>query len=433
MKLNSGMSLLKKSWVLFSLLIFISAFSKAKAESVVASDGGKPWERRDVTKVRAAKSPDELNQYGGFKGEKVEEPGYFRVIKKSKDWWLVDPEGCLFLSIGVNSVEPERVGRSDVEAWTNETADLLKGARFNTIGRWSDPRAFKQAGRRIPWCNTLGFMTQYSKQRSSEFGEAGLYEDTIPVFDGAWPKFCEEYAMEKAKPHTEDPWLLGHFSDNELPFRPDALQKYLDLPEDDAGHQGALKWMEENRVRKGKVDDPKVQAKFLEFVARRYFEVVAAALEKADPNHLYIGSRLHGRCINESVLRASEVCDVVSINYYHRWEGEKDRTRDWTKWSERPFLVGEFYAMKVSSKRTKADGAGFRVLSYEDAGAFYHTYVNSLLENIPNCVGWHWFKYANDNADYEKGIVGQKGEVHAPLIKAMKEVNEQAYSLRGLQ
>ena len=214
-------------------------------------------------------------------------------------------------------------------------------------------------------------------------------------------------------------------------FVRDALALYLGLPEADQGHQGALAWMKENRVSKGRVDNPKVQAAFLEEVSKRYFETVAAALKKADPNHLYLGSRLHGKSISEPVLRGANACDVVSINYYHRWQPEKGRTADWTKWSERPFLVGEFYAMKVASKKTKADGAGFWVLSHEDAGEFYHTYTASMLKEIPNCVGYHWFKYADDFDDQQKGIVSQRGEVHQTLVDAMQIVNSQTYSLRG--
>jgi len=226
-------------------------------------------------------------------------------------------------------------------------------------------------------------------------------------------------------------FLIGHFSDNELPFRPNALSLYLALPEKDAGHQGALAWMDENGVSKSRVDRPKVQAAFLEEVSKRYFHTVSAALKKVDPNHLYIGSRIHGRCISEPVLRGANVCDVISINFYHSWEPETAKTAEWTKWSEKPFLVGEFYAMKVTSKKTNADGAGFRVLKHEEAGEFYHTYTSALLRKHPNCVGWHWFKYADDHDDYQKGIVSQDGETHQVLVDAMRELNEQVYSLRG--
>ena len=392
-----------------------------------SSDGGKPWENRRTSKVRPADSPDELNRFGGWAQHKVAEPGFFRVLRKGRQWWLVDPDGYLFFSVGVNSVEPDRVDSDDEEKWAEDTHQLITGAGFNTIGRWSAPKYFQRIEKEIPWCATLGFMKHYWIER----GDSDPDDKTIPVFDEEWPAFCEKYAAEEAGKLKDELYMVGYFSDNELPFRPDALSLYLDLPERDPGHVGALAWMEENRVSKGRADNPKVQAAFLEEVSKRYFETVANALKKADPNHLYLGSRLHGRSISEPVLKGANACDVVSINYYHRWEPEKDRTADWTKWSQRPFLVGEFYAMKVTNKKTKADGAGFWVLSHEDAGEFYHTYTASMLKSIPNCVGYHWFKYADDTDDYQKGIVSKRGEVHQTLIDAMKVVNSQTYSLRG--
>lgn len=403
------------------------------AGSVYSSDAGGPWKDRPVKTVREASHPDALNAYGGSARQKVAGPGFFRVLETSGRWWLIDPEGCLFLSVGVNSVAPGRVGRGDVDAWSEETYHLLKGAGFNTLGRWSDGKAFQKTGRHMPWCATHSFMKDYAKQRAAAHGKAGFPNSTIPVFDDAWPGFCERHARRHAGALKDDVWLLGHFSDNELPFRPDALKNYLALPESDAGHMAAVKWMEENRIRAREVNDPEVRAAFLHEVAKRYYDVVAAALKKADPNHLYIGSRLHGRCISEPVIRAAGACDVVSINYYHRWEVEKERAMNWTRWSRKPFLVGEFYAMNVPKDQTvpKSSGAGFHVLTYEDAGDFYQHYANSLLRDIPNCVGWHWFKYADDNPVSRKGIVGQQGGVRRPLVEGMKLLNEQVYTLRG--
>ena len=403
------------------------------AGSVASSDAGKSWENRRTKVVRPAKAPDARSDFGGWTEHKTEATGFFRLSKEGRKWWLIDPEGNFFFSVGMNSVEPKRVEAKDAEKWAQETYKLLTDAGFNTIGRWSDHRPFQKIEKNIPWCSTLGFMKTYDENRPKKNGHAGIPYEAPPVFDPEWPKFCEDFALEKAAKLKDNRYLLGHFSDNELPFRPDALSKYLELPESDASHQAALQWMKENRVKKGQIDKPKAQAAFLEEVSRRYYETVAAALKKADPNHLYLGSRLHGRCISEPVFKGANACDIVSVNYYHHWVPEKKQTADWTKWSERPFLVGEFYAMKIPNKRTNKpkEGAGFRVLKYEDAGEFYHTYTAALLKDHPNCVGWHWFKYADANEDYQKGIVGTKGEVHQPLVDAMKILNEQAYSLRG--
>lgn len=405
----------------------------SQAESVYASDGGKTWKSWKVETVHPAAGPDVVNRFGGSTNHRVAAPGYFRVIKRATRWWMIDPDGCLFFSIGMNSVEPERVGRTDKQAWAEETHALLKGAGFNTLGRWSDPQAFADHAQPMPWCSTLTFMKTYAGRKRAEVnGERGFPNETIPVFDKEWPGFCEDYAAKNVAATVDDPWLLGHFSDNELPFRPDALTNYLELPATDAGHQAAKAWIRKSNVRPDQVDRPDIQAAFLEVVSRLYFETVAASLKKADPNHLYIGSRLHGRCIREPVLKGAAACDIVTINYYHRWVPEQDRAGDWTRWSGRPFMATEFYAMKVADEQTESEGAGFRVLNHAAAAAFYHTFTAGLLQDIPGCVGWHWFKYADDTPEWQKGIVGNDGSPHAPLVEGMKIVNQQAYSLRGL-
>ena len=416
-----------------SILFLISLVIINSLAGVHSSDAGKPWESRDTHIVKPAKEVDVRSSFGGWKDHKVADSGYFRTIKQGSKWWLVDPKGYLFLSVGMNSVEPKRVSSKDNTQWAKDTHKLLTEAGFNTIGRWSAPEKFERVNKEIPWCNTLGFMRNYDKERPANRGKKGYPMETIPVFDKEWPEFCERYAAENVPQSKNNKFLVGHFSDNELPFRPDALNLYLSLPESDPGHQAAQAWVKENRISRRKTKDPKVQAAFLQLVAEKYYDTVAAVLKKYDPNHLYIGSRLHGRCINEPVIRGANVCDVISINYYHSWEPDEKKTASWTKWSEKPFLVGEFYAMKVTSRRLKADGAGFRVLKHEEAGEFYHTYTSSLLNKHPNCVGWHWFKYADSNTNYRKGIVGPAGEVHSTLTNAMRVLNEQVYSLRGVE
>lgn len=427
------MSLIRHLKVLlrFACLNMIAAGALGAA-TVEASDAGKSWKERKVETVPAARYPDRVNQYGGDARYQTKATGFFYVTKQSGKWWLIDPDGHLFFSVGLNSVRSDRVGRESEPGWIQETYKLLKGNGFNTLGRWSDPDPFEQAEASIPWCSSLSFMKDYMKQRAGERSKISVDSVTMPVFDAAWPEFCEKYAMRRAKPLAEDPWLLGHFSDNELPFRPDALKHYLELPETDEGHIAADKWMQANNVTEDQIADRKVQAAFLELVARRYFETVARALKKADPNHLYIGSRLHGRSISESVLRAANACDVVTINDYHDWTPDVKKAADWERWSDRPYIVSEFYAMKVQSREVWADGAGFRVLNHSDAGQFYHTFTKVALEEVPGCVGWHWFKYADDNAIWQKGILCDQGQVHQELLDAMKVVNEQVYSLRGI-
>jgi hypothetical protein len=57
----------------------------------------------------------------------------------------------------------------------------------------------------------------------------------------------------------------------------------------------------------------------------------------------------------------------------------------------------------------------------------------------PSCVGWHWFKYQDNdptakgvdpsNIDSNKGIVNNDYEWYKPLVDKMNQLNHQVYSL----
>ncbi len=64
---------------------------------------------------------------------------------------------------------------------------------------------------------------------------------------------------------------------------------------------------------------------------------------------------------------------------------------------------------------------------------FYHNMTTGILQDVPNCVGWHWFKYADDSADWHKGIVGPEGNLHRTLVEGMAPMNRRVYTLRGLR
>ncbi|MHC5056970.1 MAG: hypothetical protein ACYTKD_20000, partial [Planctomycetota bacterium] len=167
---------------------------------------------------------------------------------------------------------------------------------------------------------------------------------------------------------------------------------------------------------------------FLEHAARRYYSLVGAAIRRHDPNHLYVGSRVHGRCIRRAVFRGAGAVDVVSVNYYHRWSAEGERMAGWVEASGRPFIISEWYAQMVNAPDAEASGAGFRVRSQTDRGLFYQNLTLGLLEH-PGCVGWHWFKYGGDTDTASKGIVDRAYEPHVEFLDVVQELNEQAYAL----
>jgi len=376
--------------------------------------------------------PPTLSRYGGWVERKFRATGFFHTEKARERWWLVDPDGCAFLSAGLCSVNLSTFDSAVVQrtftngtVWAEHTAHLLKSAGFNTLGRWSRWELFRPQ-HPMPYTTTLSFMQSYAKRRATANGERGFPRQCMPVFDPNFQEFCDDYAtvLDATK---DDPWLLGHFTDNELPFRPDSLTNFLGLPSTDMGHKAAIHWLTEHNITPDRIT-PKDQEEFLTEVARRYYSTVVTAIRKHDPNHLVIGSRIHGRTICPAVFRGSAPLDVVSINYYHRWSPEPERLTNWMVLSGRPFLVSEWYAMSVQPDKIPQTGAGFRVRTDAERGLFYQNMTLGLLRH-PGCVGWHWFKYGGDEPGIHKGLVNLQFTPHQPLLDRMKHLNAQLYRL----
>jgi hypothetical protein len=351
--------------------------------------------------------------------------GFFRTVFRDKRWWFVDPLGYPFISVGMNTVNLELFKNANesaqllsTEAKAGLTLDLLRQYSFNTVGRWSDIESLNQAKSRMPYTTTQSFMGIYRNKRPAVHGGRGYINQTIPVFDEAFVEFADEYAKRKVAPLKDDPWVLGHYTDNELPIRPDALKLYLALPSADRGHQEAVRWLARRKRKPGNYSKDDNDA-FVEHVALTYYTVVANALRKHDPNHLVIGSRQHGRTITKPLFRGSRPLDVVSINYYHAWSPSWSSMTGWVENSGRPFIQSEWYA-KQHDLNQQVKGAGFRVATQLDRGLFYQNHALGLMDH-PGAIGWHWFKYS--------GVMDSGPKPIPDLLGKMGELNERVYPL----
>jgi hypothetical protein len=59
----------------------------------------------EAADLKAHPQPSTWSHYGGWAGgPRLAATGHFRTEKHKGKWWLVDPEGCLFFSLGVNGL-----------------------------------------------------------------------------------------------------------------------------------------------------------------------------------------------------------------------------------------------------------------------------------------------------------------------------------------
>ena len=433
------------------------AFASVLVE--VASKPAGPWKTQatrtldDLPANVTAMTDSGLNAYGGRPGSGGKATGFFRAEQRNGRWWLIDPEGARFIHKAVVSVAPLRTAAAQAvwrekfghdEGWATQTMALLREHGFNGTGAWTDTAKLRVTAQPPVYTLIWNFMSSYGKKRGGTYqkpGHTGYPNDSIFVFDPEFEVFCQEHAQQLAAT-KDDPRLLGHFTDNELPFKREALANYLSLPETDAGHRAALAWLRERRGAAPTARDitEQDQQDFLAVVVGRYFEIVSRAIRRVDPNHLVLGSRLHGAALRfpEVFRAAGPHLDVVAINYYNAWTPVPERMAMWVKESGRPFLITEWYAKGMDSGMANTSGAGWTVKTQADRGRFYENFTLGLLESRA-CVGWHWFKYADNdptdtkadpsNTDSNKGIVNNRYAPFPPLLAAMKRINERVYGL----
>ena len=101
-------------------------------------------------------------------------------------------------------------------------------------------------------------------------------------------------------------------------------------------------------------------------------------------------------------------------------------------------MITEFYTKAMDSGMANTTGAGFTVRTQQDRGFAYQHFCLGLLQSR-NCVGWHWFKQQDNdptakgvdpsNLDSNKGMLNNEYQWYKPMIKLMKKLNENVYSL----
>jgi len=372
-------------------------------------NSGKDWASYEAVSIdripgftpKPDPSPDE---YGGWLGTNVGNPdGYFRVRKIDGRWWMVDPTGNLFLAKSVASFSPGMSARQKaackekfggVTGWAASEIRVLKSCGFNSLGAWAVSEAFGTPAQqeRIPYTVIVSPMAKYNRELKQSGREADYFKDVkeggssfgFPfVFDPEFEQTAERVIAPVAK-HASDPWLVGYFIDNEIPWKPWALEICLTKwPSDDICHQKAQAWLDQRKGKSGcTIADATSADKdaFIAYCYEVYLEKVSAALKKYDPNHLFLGNRFNQwnyELINSEMFKvAGKYVDIVSINHYQKWEPDQAAMRNWASWSGKPFMVTEFYTKGLDSGMGNTTGAGWVVKTQSDRGLFYQNFVN---------------------------------------------------------
>jgi hypothetical protein len=222
----------------------------------------------EAAELAAQPGPKEWDQYGGWrKGPRLQATGFFHVKKVKGKWWLVDPDGHLFFSDGVDCVgidewtpiaereswfqdfpgktpqfeqfishgraimghyqgqTPEcfsfvqanlarKLGPDWKTIWPRVTQQRLRSWGLNTVGNWSDRSVC--AMRLTAYTDSVGS----GGARMIE-GSQGYWGQFPDVFDPSFARGLQDSMQRAAGKSAGDPWCIGYFSDNEMSWGDD--------------------------------------------------------------------------------------------------------------------------------------------------------------------------------------------------------------------
>lgn len=433
-----------------SIIVQAKIWNKDSLKNITYSDW-KPFASYTVKMLDGFQEKKILfSRFGGNAETKAQASGFFKATKEGARWWIIDPDGHPFYNLAVNSIRPgssqanntfltQKFGTLD--KWQAITVDSLRSLGFNTSGSWSDTTAIfsynNKSASPFPYTLQLNLLSSFTQSGVKKEVDAS-YPTLAHVFNPAFDGFVKE-KLARIASHHKDPFLFGYFSDNELAFQEDLLSKFLAINnENDAAYVFARTWLATNAPDFTTVTKA-LKELFSGAVASYYYQHCSDLLKKVDPNHMYLGSRLHSSAKNNlSILAAAEqYLDIISINYYGSWAVSEKNSKQWAS-LKKPFMITEFYTKAMDANMDNISGAGWIVKTQEERGIHYQNFGLTLLAN-KNCVGWHWFRYQDNdpsdntadpsNKDSNKGVVDTKYNWYAPLCIKMKELNTNIYTI----
>lgn len=406
--------------------------------------------------------------------------GFFRVASCGGRTCLLDPDNGAVILHGIQHVRPGESAahkksfstKFGSEAkWSEETGKLIADNHINYISYGSNRiEAFPAAIRanlltpktqKIAYAENLYLLRTFMWDMSKNLGytfEDNKYNRMVLLFEPTFASYIDDLVREKSALFAGDRHFVGYYLDNELPFasyenadplRGIDLKHFLSLPDRyKAARTYAEKFMQERGITSVAAITKKDRDEFRALVADYYYRLTTETVKRYDKEHLILGTRLHDWSkYNQKVVEAcARYCDVVSINYYARWQPEPDFLTNLKSWcGAKPFLVSEFYAKAEDAdyngqKYSNAEGGGWLVRTQKNRGEFHQNFCLRLLET-GNCVGWIHFEYndgystddntgnaTNCNAS-NKGIVSLDYEPYEPFLSYMRQLNLSVYPL----
>jgi hypothetical protein len=394
------------------------------------------------------------SQYGGYKQKKVNATGFFRTEKVDGRWWFVDPEGYLFLSVGVDGISSGRGGNAkEVDKRRNMFKELPPQQPASNFQRPASNQQRPASNPQRPATNPQGPPANQQRTGQNQQGQRNDYNfgqwNLIRRYGDSYREKSNDMIikrMDKWGINTVGNWSSGEISSMNKKaimtsmrtagverglmgladvYAPDfksrtdealknSVTRYKDNPwligyfvgNEPAwlgeevrlcdiilnGDDRPIKTELKKFLEKG--DTPERRKEFIFNTFRIFLSTVKEAQKKYDPNHLNLGIRFGSIMnIDTALLRiCKESFDVLSFNCYDLYPRKEmmDRAIEIT---DLPMIIGEYHFGTVD--RGMAQSL-WQVNSEVERGVAYRFYTEQGYSH-PGLIGTAYFQWADED------------------------------------
>ena len=459
-----------------------------------SDDDLKKTHAAELVELAASKRPEEWNRFGGWaNGPQLKATGNFRTEKYQGKWFLVDPEGRLFFSHGIDVLRAhtdatstkdhakwfafpvstptapfthwnlrKKYGKIDYDADFYDTLTRrLEAWGMNTIGNWGHSDLMLLG--KTPYTLQL---TDYDRSLPQiTGGKLKFYDVFDPTYIAAMKNLvatasAKDPAVAKS---INDPLCIGYFIDNEInygnrgarqilgdlvlkspasqaskkEFTGDLKAKYSTIIALNAAWETSYASWEALLAQTETVPDSKGYRtdsnSFFYKAVDQYFRLCRDAIKSVAPHRLYLGSRfISTDAVRKALYEPSlKYCDVLTANVY----AHSVANFGGGEFPDMPVMIGEFH-FGVRDRGMFVPGVVSAGVTQEDRAMAYTRFVQGALMH-PNIVGTHWFQFRDqpltgrwDGEGYQIGFVDVADTPYAELTQAARKIGETMYSYR---
>ncbi|MDR2389800.1 MAG: hypothetical protein LBD89_08475 [Tannerellaceae bacterium] len=399
--------------------------------------------------------------YGGYRQRQVAASGYFRVEKIDGRWWFVDPEGYLFLSVGVDCVSAGGGGNvrdparregmfgelppgEVLSAGSNRGAEVISFGAWNLYRRYGEnfrEKANEQILRRMDrWgLNTIANWSGsdvYGLNRKAytlQLSGLGMERGLMGLADVYAPGFAArmDSALATRLPQMRDnPWVIGYFVGNE-PAWLNQEERLCELIL--SGGERPVRAALLEFLRDG--DTPERRKAFIYRSFATFLQTVRSSMKKHDPNHLNLGIRFGN--LAELDAELLEICrrsfDILSFNCYALRPDPSMMDRA-LRLTDLPMMIGEYHFGTVV--RGMAQSL-WQVPSERERGVAYRYYTEQAFSH-PGLIGTAYFQWNDqdltgrmDGENYNCGLVDVTDRPYKHQVEAMMETAKRLYGIHS--